>query len=196
VADALQVVRRSVGQRAASDGGGDAPLDLAHVYREHAAAVTCWARRLLGPGGDVEDVLQEVFLVAHRRLSEWRGAAKVTTWLYAITVRVVQEHRRKQRWLRWLGVDRLLPPPAPATPLEAVESRRATEVTYQLLDTLPEAERSALILFELEELSGEEIAAITGEAAGTIWVRLHRARARLRKAYLGWEQRQAREGTP
>jgi RNA polymerase sigma-70 factor, ECF subfamily len=195
VADALEVVRPPVGQRAAPDGGAAAPLDLTHVYRAHAAEVTRWARRLLGPAGDVDDVLQEVFLVAHRRLPEWRGAAKISTWLYAITVRVVQEHRRKQRWLRWLGVGHLLPPPPPTTPLEAVESRRASEVTYQLLDTLPEAERSALILFEMEELSGEEIATITGEPAGTIWVRLHRARARFRKAYLAWEQCQAREET-
>jgi RNA polymerase sigma-70 factor (ECF subfamily) len=76
-----------------------------------------------------------------------------------------------------------------------VESRRATEVTYRLLDGLPEAERTVLILFELEGLSGEEIAGVTGDPVGTIWVRLHRARARFRKAYLAWEQRQ-RGGAP
>jgi DNA-directed RNA polymerase specialized sigma24 family protein len=51
------------------------------------------------------------------------------------------------------------------------------------METLPESERSALILFELEGLSGEQIAAITGEAVGTIWVRLHRARARFRREF-------------
>jgi RNA polymerase sigma-70 factor (ECF subfamily) len=186
-------MQRPVESRVAAEVN-PAPLDLARIYRDHAADVTRWARRLRGPDADVEDVLQEVFLVAHRRLPEWRGEAKVATWLYAITVRVVQGHRRKQKWLRWLGVARLLPVSAPATPLEAVESRRATAITYQLLETMPEAERSALILFELEGLSGEEIAAITGEAVGTIWVRLHRARARFRKGYLEWESRQRTRG--
>lgn len=167
--------------------------DLGEIYRAHAADVSRWARRLRGPDAEVEDVIHEVFLVAHRKLNEFRGDAKISTWLYAITVRVVQEQRRKERWLRWLRLDRLLAEhevsPAP-TPLEAFESRQATEVTYRMLETLPEKERSALILFELEGLSGEEIAAITGEPVGTIWVRLHRARTHFRKAYLAWERRQ------
>lgn len=171
-------------------------VDLGDVYRAYAADVSRWARRLNGPRGDVDDVLHEVFLVAHRRLAEFRGDARISTWLYAITVRVVQEHRRKERWRRWLRLDRLFPEPpsAPATPLEAFESRRATEVTYHLLEGLPEAERSALILFELEGLSGDEIAAITGESVGTIWTRLHRARARFRAAYLAWERAAGRKG--
>src|SRR5206468_229623 len=61
-----------------------------------------WARRLLGPGGDVEDAMQEVFLVAYRRLPEYRGDAKITTWLHEITFRVTQNQRRKLRLARWL----------------------------------------------------------------------------------------------
>jgi RNA polymerase sigma-70 factor (ECF subfamily) len=164
--------------------------DLAEIYRVYAPDVSRWARRLRGPGADVDDVVHEVFLVAHRRLSEFRGEARISTWLYAITIRVVQGLRRKERWLRWLSLGQLLAePPSPPTPLEAFETRRATEVTYRLLEQLPEAERSALILFELEGLSGEEIAAVTGEATGTIWVRLHRARDRFRRAFLAWERR-------
>jgi len=171
--------------------------DLGQIYRDHAADVSRWARRLRGPHADVEDVLHEVFLVVQRRLGEFRKDAKLSTWLYCITVRVVQEQRRKERWLRWLHVDRILSPerPAPRTPLELLESRRATEITYHLLDGLPEAERSALILFELERLSGEQIASLTGEAVGTIWVRLHRARARFRKAYLAWERKGGHTGS-
>src|SRR4051794_34939673 len=148
---------------AADVSGGD--RDLGRVYREHAADVSRWARRLGGPGLDAEDVVHEVFMVAQRKLPEFRGDAKIATWLYAITLRVVQDHRRKARWRRWLRLEpRLTDGPAPPTPLEAFETRRATEITYRLLDTLPEAERSALILFEIEGLSGEQIAAIAGEA--------------------------------
>jgi RNA polymerase sigma-70 factor, ECF subfamily len=160
-------------------------MDVGKIYREHAEQVSRWARRLLGPHGDVEDVLHEVFLIVHRRLPEWRGEAKMGTWLYAITVRVVQDHRRRQRWSPWLRLRRWLEADAepPPTPLQALETRRSLELTYRLMDTLPESERSALILFELEGLSGEQIAAITGEAVGTIWVRLHRARARFRREF-------------
>jgi RNA polymerase sigma-70 factor (ECF subfamily) len=163
-------------------------LDLGRLYRDHAEAVSRWARRLLGPHGDAEDVVHEVFMVAQRRLGEFRGDARPSTWLYAITLRVVQHQRRKGRWSWHLLRSRPAPEPAPqpTTPLETLESRRAVELTYRLLDGLPEAERSALILFEIEGLSGEAIAALTGEAVGTIWVRLHRARARFRKAYQAW----------
>jgi RNA polymerase sigma-70 factor (ECF subfamily) len=179
------------GEESAGLSVGPEALDLASIYRAYAADVSRWARRLRGPQHEIDDVLHEVFLVVQRRLPEFRGEARIGTWLYAITVRVVQEHRRRERWRKWLRLDRVFAgePAAPATPLEAVEQRRATEITYRLLESLPEAERSALILFELEGLSGEEIAAVTGEAVGTIWVRLHRARARFRAAYLAGQRR-------
>jgi RNA polymerase sigma-70 factor, ECF subfamily len=174
---------------------GDPPdptLDLGRIYREHAALVVRWSQRLLGPGGDVEDVLHEVFLVAHRRLSEFRGDAQITTWLYAITQRVVSDVRRKQRWRRWLRLGRDqtmdLPTDSPS-PLQALEGRCAAELTYRLLDRLPEAERNVLILFELEGLSGDQIAALTAEPVGTIYVRLHRARTRFRKHFVEQERR-------
>jgi RNA polymerase sigma-70 factor (ECF subfamily) len=158
---------------------------VGQIYREHAEEVSRWARRLLGPHDDVEDVLHEVFLIVHRRLPEWRGEAKIATWLYAITVRVVQDHRRRQRWSPWARLRRWLEADtaAPPTPLQALETRRSLELTYRLMDSMPESERSALILFELEGLTGEQIAAITGEAVGTIWVRLHRARTRFRREF-------------
>jgi RNA polymerase sigma-70 factor (ECF subfamily) len=164
---------------------GEAPPDAGQIYRAHAAEVSRWARRLLGPGADAEDVLHEVFLIVHRRLPEWRGEAKIATWLYAITVRVVQDHRRRQRWSPWLRLRRWLEADAvpPPTPLQALETRRSLELTYRLMDSLPESERSALIMFELEGLSGEQIATLTGDPVGTIWVRLHRARARFRREF-------------
>src|SRR6266404_2479783 len=71
----------------------DAPArgdDFDSVFRQHAAAVARWVAALGGPLLDVEDTVQEVFMVAHRRLSEFRGDAKVSTWLFQITRRVVQ----------------------------------------------------------------------------------------------------------
>jgi len=157
------------------------PLDV--LYRAHAAAVARWAGHLAGPEADVEDLVHEVFLVAGRRLGEFRGEAKVTTWLYRITARVVAGRRRRDRVRRWLrrtnrlDVERGLFSSQP-TPIEELERRRAAGVVYRVLDRMPERYRTMLILFELEGLPGEEIAALAGMKLATVWVQLHRARAR------------------
>jgi RNA polymerase sigma-70 factor, ECF subfamily len=176
--------------RVLSSGSDTAPaplsLDLGEIYRAHAGTVWRWARRLLGTERDLEDVLHEVFLVAHRRLPDFDGQARITTWLYAITVRVVQHRRRKDRWLGWWKSERDGDPPElPArgpTPLEALEQRRASELVYRILDSLRERDRTVLILFELEGLSGTEVAAVTGQSLASVWVRLHRARGRFLEA--------------
>jgi RNA polymerase sigma-70 factor (ECF subfamily) len=83
---------------------------------------------------------------------------------------------------RWLmlpdaraGVDTASPAP---TPLETLQRRRAAELTYAALEALNENHRSAFILFEIEELSGQQIAELKGVSVSTVWVWLHRARAR------------------
>jgi RNA polymerase sigma-70 factor (ECF subfamily) len=156
--------------------------DLETLYREHAGTVARWVAHLGGPRVDVDDLVHEIFLVAGRRLPEFRSEAKVTTWLYRITERVVRGARRKQKVRRWLkharrwDVEAALVPAHP-TPVEELERRQARETVYGVLDRLPEKYRRVLILFEMEEMSGEEIAALTGIKLATVWVRLHRGRA-------------------
>jgi len=157
------------------------PLALAEVYRRHARDVGRWAARLGGPATDVEDVVQEVFLAAHRKLGGFRGDASLTTWLYRITENVVRHRRRKERFRRWLGgtADETageVAAPGPS-PLEALGERQATERVYRVLNGMKEKYRTVLILFELEELSGEQVASLTGAKLATVWVWLHRARA-------------------
>jgi RNA polymerase sigma-70 factor (ECF subfamily) len=176
-----------------ADLEGKPVLELEAVYRAHSAAVSKWVRRLWGPGGgaggpDVEDLLQEVFLVVQRRLGSFRGEAALTTWLYAITVLVVSGRRRKERWrsLLWrraepeleLQHDAELPGLD-----EDFERAEASRVVYTVLDDLSERDRTLLILFELERLSGSEIAAIVGLKEANVWVGLSRARTRFRKAF-------------
>jgi len=153
------------------------------IYRAHAGTVARWAAKLCGPGSDVEDLVHEVFLVVRRRLPEFRGEAKLTTWLYRITERVALQNRRKDRFRRWFGSARQLEienaiAPARLTPVDSLERRQSIEACYRILDGMPDKYRTVLILFELEELSGEEIAALTGRKLATVWVHLHRARAR------------------
>jgi RNA polymerase sigma-70 factor (ECF subfamily) len=165
-----------------------APPSFDAVYRAHAKTVSRWASRLLGPGGDCEDVVQEVFIVVRQKLPRFDGAAEITTWLYEITVRVVQDWRRRRRWWSWAtgrgpspSRGRLPPPPPPPAegahdPVAQLEGRERGLLFYRFLEGLGEAYRTTFILFELEGLPGERIAEITGARLGTVWVRLTRAR--------------------
>jgi RNA polymerase sigma-70 factor, ECF subfamily len=159
-----------------------APLEITSLYRAYAAEVERWVMRLAGPTVDGKDVVQEVFLVVQRRLPEWRAEAKLTTWLYRITERVVHRQRRKQRigrWLRGLAGDFADQIPAERlTPVDDLERKQASRTVYSALDGLERRMRAVVVLFEIEGLSGEEIATLTGTKVATVWVQLHRGRAR------------------
>jgi RNA polymerase sigma-70 factor, ECF subfamily len=162
-------------------------------------SVTRWAERLLGPDSDLEDVVHEVFVIAHQRLAGFRGDSTLMTWLFGITKRVVCNRRRKNRWRRWLsgsGTDATLRLPStgpdPERELQGVETARAV---YRVLDKLPERDRQVLILFELEGFSAEEVGELLGINAGNARLRLHRARARFLRCYEDSEvPSQARRG--
>ena len=170
------------------DGSGDTVrvtdpagrLDLGLLYREHGDAVARWVLRLAGPSftrADVQDAVQEVFAVAAERMSSFRGDSKRTTWLYGIAENVVRAERRRRRVRRWfLGAEREEPSlPAPLAP-DLLAQQQAQALVYRALDRLGEPYRSALILFEIEELSGQRIAELKGVKLTTVWVWLHRAR--------------------
>jgi RNA polymerase sigma-70 factor (ECF subfamily) len=166
----------------------DRAMDVETLYRLHARKVARWAARLGGPGVDVEDVVQEVFLVAERRLREFTGEASVTTWLFRATANITAAIRRKQRLWRWLGrftgVERPGMSAVGPTPVEALERQQDAVAVYRALDGLPERLRRALILFELEGLSTQEIAELTNARVATVRVWLFRARAKFQERYL------------
>jgi RNA polymerase sigma-70 factor (ECF subfamily) len=180
VVRASEAVRSRAAPADAQPGG--ARWELAGLYREHAELIKRWALRLCGPSLDAEDVVHEVFLVVQRRLPEFRGEAKMTTWLYRITERVVKKQSRKQRLgraLRGLVGDYADELPADRlSPYESVERQHTARLVYQALDGLPHKHRSVVILYELEGHSGEEIAELMGAKLATVWVWLHRGRAR------------------
>jgi RNA polymerase sigma-70 factor (ECF subfamily) len=157
-------------------------LSVEEVYRAHAADVARWAARLGGPELELEDVVQEVFAQVHRHLHSYRGDAKLTSWLFRITENVVRTHGRRNRWRRLLRgpaeeVARL--PSADDPPDESAEKRQSRELIQRALGRLSLRYRTAIVLFELEELSGEEVAERMGIKLSNLWVLLHRARAEL-----------------
>jgi RNA polymerase sigma-70 factor (ECF subfamily) len=183
--------------QAAQGAMTSAAPSLDTIYRTHAATVTRWVCRLCGRDVEVDDIVHEIFLVVHKRLSTFRGEAELTTWLYSIAVRVVSDRRRARRWRRWFGwrgvADDERPDAVAAaqaagpSALELLETQEAQRIVYQVLDRLSEDHRTALILFEIEELSGQEIAAITGTSIENVWLRLHRARKQFTRHFLAWE---------
>jgi RNA polymerase sigma-70 factor (ECF subfamily) len=159
--------------------------ELAALFRRYGTLVARWAAAMGGPGSDVEDVVQEVFLIAQRRLTDFSVDAAVKTWLFRTTYGVGRHHRRKNRWRRFLGGSgeefaghvRSHGP----TPLGHLEQRENAATVYRILDTLSDKHRTVLVLFEIEELSGEEISALMGVKVATVWVWLHRGRAQFLK---------------
>ena len=150
------------------------------LYREHAQTVARWAVRLGGRSIDLEDAVQEVFMIASRRLADYRGEGEVSSWLYGITRKIVANHRRRQRWRFWRrATDKtadVVASPGPG-PDDELEHRQARVAFDRILHRLPEKYRSVLVLFELEGLSTREIAVLTGIKPATVKVHLHRARA-------------------
>jgi RNA polymerase sigma-70 factor, ECF subfamily len=167
---------------------------LDEVFRLHARSIERWAGRLGGPAVDSDDVVQEVFVVVQRRLGEFKeDQAQLSTWLFRITANVVRHQRRKERWRRWLkgsaeeAAGHLESGESPSDEVEKAQERRKV---YAVLDQMNERYRDALILFEMERLSGEEIAQLCGAKVATVWVWLHRARADFMRRLQAYEQKE------
>jgi RNA polymerase sigma-70 factor, ECF subfamily len=159
-----------------------AQLTLEDVYVEHVDTVTRWVVRLGGPHFDSADAVQDVFAVVAEKLSTFRGESKLTTWLYGITENVVHQQLRRDRLRRWVfGGGRGVGLPAPELQPAEAERLQSTDLVYRALDRLREPYRSTIILFEIDGLSGQQIAELKGCKLATVWVWLHRARAQFLK---------------
>jgi len=162
-------------------------LDVSQVFKKHRRQIERWASRLGGPLVDCDDVVQDVFMVVHRRLPELRADAALTSWLYKITENVATRRRQRERLRRWIrGMSRDytedVAAPGPSA-IDEMERREAALEIYAALDRLDEKYRSVVILFEIEGFTGEEIAALTGRPLATVWMHLYRGRQRFRRHY-------------
>jgi RNA polymerase sigma-70 factor (ECF subfamily) len=153
--------------------------DFQQFYLEHVDTVRRVLARLLGPRFDVSDAIQDVFVVALQKRHTYSGHALASTWLHAIAQRIALATRRRARLRAFLGLDAASDLAGGATPQQLFEDREASELLYAYLDKLSEKKRTVYILYELEELSGEEIAEIVGCPLKTVWTRLYHARREL-----------------
>jgi RNA polymerase sigma-70 factor (ECF subfamily) len=156
--------------------------DFDAIYEQWFNEVSRWVRSMGSPRADHEDLVQDVFFVAHRRLKDFDGV-NIGGWLYQITRRRVRDYRRL-RWvksvlLRRTPVPELAPNKGPG-PLDTLETKEKRRLLELLLERLNQAERTAIVLFEIEGFSGQEIARIQGVPLNTVWARIHKARTKLR----------------
>jgi RNA polymerase sigma-70 factor (ECF subfamily) len=172
-----------------------APPSFEDVYDAHVDFLWRSARSLGVPPSSVDDVLQDVFVVVHRRLPEFEGRASLRTWLTRILIRVIAEHRRRFR--RKEGHAELpedVGDPRALGPHEELARAQAVRLLEEILGHLPDEQRTVFVLAEIEQLTVPEIATALDVNANTIYSRLRLARreyerqlARVR-ARDGWRQ--------
>jgi RNA polymerase sigma-70 factor (ECF subfamily) len=162
-----------------------AHADLERTYRRHHGFVWRTLYRLGVPDPSVDDAVHDVFVVATRRLHELDGRAAVTTWLFAVAVRVAQHHRRayarhrrRQEAVASARTDRV-------SDGEAFARSDAARTIHQLLEHLEDPLRHVFILMELEQMTGREVAAVLGLKIPTVHTRLRAARRRIREVAHG-----------
>lgn len=153
-------------------------LTLKEVYDAHWEFV--W-RALRANGvreADLEDQTHEVFLVVQRKLHEFEGRSKLTSWLFAIAARVASDWRRRAHVRR----ERLSSEPHDEVPSidesgeDAVARRQARDALEWILDEMPAEQRVVFSLFELDGMSADDIAPLVDAPPNTVYSRLRLAR--------------------
>ncbi len=152
------------------------------LVRLHGAGVYRLALRMLGNPQDAEDVQQETFVQAYRRLRSFRGEAAFGTWLYAIAARLcLGKLRRRRRHSEELPGD--LPSDPELDPQEHLTSLAAAQRVQRALGALSPSDRLLILLKYVEDLSHEEIAGVLGCSCQSSRSRLLRAKRLFRAHY-------------
>ena len=157
-------------------------MTLRDIFRTHAQFVGRSLRALGVRDEDLDDALQEVFIVAGKRIGEYEERGALKSWLYAICLFVARQGRRsaaKARLQESLDDEPAADGPDPE---QAIESRLAFDRAFRMLDVLSPEQREAFLLHEIEELTLREVADAVGCPLQTVYSRVNVARQRLRLA--------------
>ena len=152
------------------------------IYKAHSGRLFSLACRMVGNPTDAEDLLQDIFLAAHRKLDSFRGDSALGTWLYRLATNLCLDHLRSRAAKSSQITDTIDDEPA----LADAGSRRLADRTVDKMDLeramaqLPEGCRTAFVLHDVEGLEHREVAELLGIAEGTSKSQVHKARLRLR----------------
>jgi RNA polymerase sigma-70 factor, ECF subfamily len=183
-ADEADLIERCrADQRSAHD-------ELYHRFRRQVAGNLF---RVLGDRSDLEDLVQEVFVIAFRGLDKFRGDARLSTWLYRICVNValgrIRTRRRRPNAIGVVDLDATAPDPSlterPETPDKSLERQRDRERVYEALEQLAPKKRIVLYLHEIEGLDLKEIAYLVDSNPVTVRTRLFYARREFYRVIAG-----------
>ena len=152
-------------------------MDFEEIYRENYDFVWRTLRRMGVNACDAKDAGQKVFLIAHRRLPEFEGRSSLKTWLCGIALRVASDYRRSAVSRREVLVaEDSLAATTEASQLLGLEQQERLAELDAILGELPLEQRTVFVLFELEEMSGDDIAKLIAVPEGTVRSRLRLAR--------------------
>jgi RNA polymerase sigma-70 factor (ECF subfamily) len=152
------------------------------LYRAHAGKLYSLTFRMLGNAPDAEDMLQEIFLSAHRKLDGFRGESALGTWLYRLATNQCLDHLRSRAAKAGQLTDAIDDEPALAdTRSHGIADRTVAKMDLErAIARLPEGARAAFVLHDIQGLEHQEVAETLGIAEGTSKSQVHKARLRLR----------------
>ena len=166
--------------------------EFAQLVDHHSQRVYAMLMRLVGDPQTAEELAQETFVRAYRGLSRFRGDSTFATWLTQIAVHLARDHVRKRQRNRFVSLDAMLEHDADALvfadtrqaydPLEEISERETAEQFKHALSELPPNYREVFVLHHLQDMSYDDIAAVTGDSVGSLKVRAHRARKLIKQA--------------
>jgi RNA polymerase sigma-70 factor (ECF subfamily) len=149
--------------------------EFAEVFRAHASFVWRVLRRLGVRDADLDDALQEVFLVVHRKLADYQERGSVRAWLFTIARQTASHSRRlESRRQRRLSLPPMGNPPA--DPHESAMRKQAAQLVEGFLAQLDEPRALVFSLVEIEGMTVPEVATSLGENLNTLYARLRTAR--------------------
>jgi RNA polymerase sigma-70 factor, ECF subfamily len=151
------------------------PMAFDELVRRHRQRMWAVAVRTLRDPEEAADAVQDACLSAYRAAGSYRGEARVTTWLHRIVVNACLDRARRQAVRPVVA----LPEEAPADPRDVLGERETSLVVQEALGTLPDEQRLALVLVDLQGLTVAEAADVLQVPEGTVKSRCLRGRARL-----------------
>lgn len=167
--------------RRCRQGDADAQRELFEKTLPHVQRMLY---RLAGPGIEIEDLVQQAFLSLFSSLGRFEGRSAFSSWLFGICIRVAgKKARGAGRFARLRSALRLEPAKGVRLPDELVDRAEQALVVQRALGRLPYKQRTVLVLYEMEGLSGKEIAESLSIPQATVWTRLHHARKAFRRSY-------------
>lgn len=162
------------------------------LLQRHQRAVYGVVSRMVDDRDDVDDIVQEVLVLAYRSIDRFRGDSAFSTWLYRIAVNTTIKQMKKIKIRRSASIDDpdtglsdMLVASDGNDPEEEAQRRARSQALREAIETLPEKHREVVVLHYFQNCSCDEIAKATGCSVGTVWSRLHYACKKLR-GQLDW----------